>query len=70
MTVSELIRELELLPGNLPVLRSWDCELIAPHHPRVADCHRFQDSDRVGECYFAEVCEEDEDYTHFRAVIL
>jgi hypothetical protein len=70
MTVAELIRELENLPQNLPVLRSWEGELIQPRAPRAADCHRFLDSGSASECYYLEVCREYDDYTHFQAVIL
>jgi hypothetical protein len=70
MTVAELIRELEKLPPDLPVLRSWEGELIQPRAPRAADCHRFQDSNSASVCYYLEVCSKDEDYTHFQAVIL
>jgi hypothetical protein len=70
MTVAELIRELENLPQNLPVLQSWEGELIQPRAPRAADCHRFLHSDSASECYYLEVCSEDKDYTHFQAVIL
>ena len=50
------------------MLRNWEGELITPRPPRLADCHRFQDSTSASEDYFPECT--DEDYTQFKAVVL